>query len=159
MGLPFGPRSVPAWLLILVLMELVILVINPAAEDYNWYQQLRRPAWLRQFIWDPLRWLLIAAALYLSALSSWQATRSAVVVGLYLLLQALLAGHSWLLCRSRSLRAGSIVLLLAWGYGLALALALAIQQVSIPAALLLLPLLIWAPLQALALEQMRRLNR
>lgn len=140
-------------------MESVILAINPADKDFTWYQRLRRPEWLRFFIWLPLIWLVISGALYFAALDSWQATRSWVVVLLFLLLQAMLEGHTWLLCRSRSLRAGSVALMVAWAYALVLALSLALQDVSATAPLLMLPVLLWAPLEALALEQMRLLNR
>lgn len=151
--------ALPAWLLILILMELVIVLINPAPKDYLWFRGLRRPPWLRFFIWIPLIWLVISAGLYFSALISWEGSNSWLLLISYLLLLAVLESHTWLLCRYRNLRLGAAALLAGWIYGLVLALALVPQDSSGMAWQLLLPLLIWAPIEAYALERMQRLNR
>ena len=44
----------PAWLVILLLIELVIILTNPNERDYTWLQGLRRPTWLDFHIWSPL---------------------------------------------------------------------------------------------------------
>lgn len=151
--------ALPAWLLILILMELVIMMINPAPEDYLWFRGLRRPSWLRFSIWIPLIWLLINAGLYFSALMSWESSKSWLLLLSYLLLLAVLESHTWLLCRYRNLRLGVAALLVGWVYALILALSLVPRDPSGMAWQLLLPLLIWAPIEAYALERMQQLNR
>ena len=44
----------PDWLVILLLMGLVIVAIQPAPAGFEWYQGLRRPAWFRGHVWQPL---------------------------------------------------------------------------------------------------------
>ncbi|MEB3361252.1 MAG: tryptophan-rich sensory protein [Synechococcaceae cyanobacterium] len=149
----------PAWLLILILMELVIVVINPDPKDYLWYRGLRRPHWLRFFIWIPLIWLVISAGLYFSALLSWESSNSLLLLLSYLLLLAVLESHTWLLCSYRNLRLGAGVLLVGWIYALVLAISLLLRDSTGMASQLLLPLLIWAPIEAYALERMRLINR
>jgi len=149
----------PAWLLILLLMEGVIVMINPSPKDYLWYRGLRRPHWLRFFIWIPLVWLVITAGLYFSALISWQTKNSWWLLLSYLLLLAILESHTWLLCQYRNLRLGAAALVIGWVYGLVLAINLMVYDSTLMASQLLLPLLIWAPIEASALEQMRRINR
>jgi benzodiazapine receptor len=151
--------ALPAWLLILILMELVIVVINPAPKDYLWFRGLRRPQWLRFFIWIPLIWLVISAGLYFSALISWELSNSWLLLLSYLLLLAVLESHTWLLCRYRNLHLGAAALLVGWIYALVLAFSLVPQDSSGMAWQLLLPLLIWAPIESYALVLMQRLNR
>ena len=151
--------ALPAWLLILILMEGVIVLINPSPKDYLWYRGLRRPPWLRFFIWIPLIWLVISAGLYFSALMSWESSRSWLLLLSYLLLLAVLESHTWLLCQYRNLRLGAAALLIGWIYALVLAISLMPHDNSGMASQLLLPLLIWAPIEAYALERMRRINR
>ncbi len=158
-AIPFTSFALPAWLLILVLMELVIVLINPAPKDYLWYRGLRRPQWLRFFIWIPLIWLVISAGLYFSALISWQSSNSWLLLLSYLLLLAVLESHTWLLCQYRNLRLGAAALLVGWIYALVLAISLMPTDSSGMASQLFLPLLIWAPIEVYALERMRRINR
>ncbi len=157
--IPLPSVALPAWLLILILMELVVVLINPAPKDYLWYRGLRRPPWLRFFIWIPLIWLLISAGLYFSALISWQSSNSWLLLLSYLLLLVVLESHTWLLCQYRNLRLGAATLLIGWIYALVLAISLLSTDSSRIASQLFLPLLIWAPIEAYALERMRRINR
>lgn len=158
-AIPLTSFPLPAWVLILILMELVVVVINPAPKDYLWYRGLRRPQWLRFFIWIPMIWLVISAGLYFSALISWQLSNNWRLLFSYLLLLAVLESHTWLLCRYRNLRLGAAVLLIGWVYALVLAISLMPTDSSGMASRLFLPLLIWAPIEAYALERMRRINR
>jgi tryptophan-rich sensory protein len=134
----------------------VTLAINPSREGYDWYQALRRPEWLRFHVWIPMIWFGIYLTLYLSALSAWGEARSLPVLGAFALVLVLLEVYPWLMCRSRRLGLGVVVCLLAWS--VALALALAIRAVAPQASLLLLPLLLWTPLQARIDWSLLRLN-
>lgn len=149
----------PAWLLILILMGVVIVAINPSPEDYLWYQGLRRQAWLRFFLWIPLIWLVISTCIYFSALIAWETSNNSWLLMLvYFVLLAVLEGHRWLLCRNRNLRLGAAALLIGWLYTLILAIVLLQHDSTWASSLLFLPLLIWAPIEAYALEQMHRFN-
>ncbi|MEB3322344.1 MAG: tryptophan-rich sensory protein [Synechococcaceae cyanobacterium] len=146
----------PAWLSILLVMVVVVLAINPSNEGYNWYQGLRRPTWTPFPQRIPLLWLAIYACLYLSALESWRASRSLPLLGLYGLLLVVLELYPWLMCRTRRLGVGAGSCLVGWA--LAIALALGVRGFSGRAALLLLPLVLWGPLQAAIDWSMLRLN-
>lgn len=147
----------PPWLLILILMEGVILLIKPTRQDYAWYQGLRRPSWMPFASNIPLIWLLIHVAFYASSLASWEARNNWTLVLAYIVLLMFVQGSPWLLCRSRRLATGTLVCLLGWVYGVILATAL--LPVSLTASVLLLPYLLWAPVEALVIWDMRRFNR
>lgn len=147
----------PPWLLILILMEGVILLINPTRKDFAWYQGLRRPPWMPFASSIPLIWLLIHIGFYLSSLVSWQARNNWNLVFAYLVLLALVEGYTLLMCRSRRLATGTLLCLLGWAYGLILAAAL--LPISMLASALLIPYLLWAPMEAMITWDMRRLNK
>ncbi|MFZ0409245.1 MAG: tryptophan-rich sensory protein [Cyanobium sp.] len=146
----------PPWLLILILMEGVILLINPTRKDFAWYQGLRRPSWLTFSASIPLIWLLIHACFYLSALISWSARNSWNLVLAYVVLLIQVEGYTWLMCRSRRLSAGTMICLISWTYGLFLTMLL--STISLSSALLMLPFLFWTPIEGLITWQMRQLN-
>jgi benzodiazapine receptor len=148
---------VPAWLLILIVMAAVILGMNPTARDFAWFQQLRRPVWFSSPGWIPLIWLTINISLYASALLAWQARRDWMLIVAYLLLLVLVQGYTWLMCRTRQLATGAVIGLIGWGY--ALLFSVHLHSVSPNSVLLLLPYLIWSPIQAFATWQMRSLSR
>ncbi|MEI6032271.1 MAG: tryptophan-rich sensory protein [Synechococcaceae cyanobacterium ELA739] len=146
----------PPWLLILVLMEGVIVLINPTRKDFAWYQGLRRPEWVTFSAFIPLIWLLIHACFYLSALISWGIRSSWTLVFAYVLLLILVESYTWLMCCSRRLSAGTLLCLIGWSYGLILTLL--VLTIAPSAALLMLPYLLWTPVEALITWQMRQLN-
>ncbi len=146
----------PPWLLILILMGGVIVLINPTRKDFAWYQGLRRPTWVTFSAWIPLIWLLIHACFYLSALLSWNARNSWNLVLAYVLLLIFAEGYTWLMCRTRQLAAGTVLCLVGWSYGLILTLLL--QSISPSSAQLMLPFLLWTPMEAVITWQMRSLN-
>jgi benzodiazapine receptor len=147
---------VPHWLVLLILMELVILGINPTRGDFVWFQGLRRPAWLRVHVWIPVFWLVIYGCFYLSALVSWEASRNWRLTVAYVLLLVLVESYTWITCRTRRLGVGTVVCLAGWAYGLVFALVL--TRISVPAAILIVPYLIWSPVEALITWQMLGLN-
>jgi len=148
---------VPAWLVILVLMLMVIITINPSADDFGWFRGLRRPAWMGFHIWLPMVWLLIYAAVYLGAVRAWEDTGSLLVIACFLALVALVETSTWFLCHSHRVGAGSLALLGVWGYGVVLALAL--WRFSPGAVPLLLPFLLWTPFESWLIWQVWRINR
>jgi tryptophan-rich sensory protein len=147
---------VPAWLTILVLMLMVIITINPSPKDFAWFRGLRRPDWMRLYLWLPLVWLLIYGGVYIAALRAWEDTGSLLVIACFLGLVALVETSTWFLCRSHRVGAGSLALLGVWGCGVVLTLALwGFSPGALP---WLLPFLLWTPFESLLIWQIRRIN-
>jgi benzodiazapine receptor len=146
----------PAWLAILLLIELVIILTNPNERDYNWMQGLRRPAWLALHIWSPLIRLACYLGLYLSLLLVHKQLGGWNAVIVYLVVIALNEASLWITCRMRSLSLGTLIGAAAWV--LFLILTLGVSQISPVAALGLLPYLIWTFVDHLAQWQMIGLN-
>lgn len=146
----------PPWLLILILMMAVILLINPSRQDFAWYKRLRRPTWVPFANGIPLILPIIHIGIYLSSLVSWQMRSNWNLVAAYIVLLVLMEGYTWMMCRSRRLATGTLLCLIGWVYGIVLAAVLLL--VSPLASGLLIPYLLWAPLEALITWDMRRLN-
>jgi len=147
---------VPAWLLILLAMVAIVLGINPTSNDYGWFQSLRRPPWAEFHVWIPAIWLGIYFFLYASALATWAARPDWRLMGAYGVLLLLLETYPWLMCRTRRLGLGALVCLAAWLFGVLLAAKL-LPELLLSASLLL-PLLLWAPVEAWIDWSMVRLN-
>ncbi|MEB3351788.1 MAG: tryptophan-rich sensory protein [Cyanobacteriota bacterium] len=147
----------PDWLAILLVLLAVAFGLNPGREDLRWFFSLRRPRWLTFERWIPLIWLAIYGCFYASALLAWRAGAGGPVMGLYLLLLVLVQSYTLVIGLTRRLRNGSLVGALGWGVGVALAIPVA--SLSLPAALLLLPYLLWSPVGTFVTWRMQRLNR
>ncbi len=146
-----------AALLILLVMGTVAFLLRPGREDFAWFLQLRRPAWLTFEGLIPWIWLAIYGCFYASALLAWRASGAwGVMVG-YLLLLLLVQSYTWLICRTRRLGAGTGVGFLGWLWGVALAVVVA--GIAPLAALLLIPYLLWSPVGTFVTWRMQRLNR
>jgi tryptophan-rich sensory protein len=151
----------PAWLpvaiLLAVVMVGVVVSLTPSRDDFQWFLRLRRPRWLTFERLIPLIWLVIYACFYASALFLWQSTRQGWLVAAYLPLLVLVQSYTWVICRTRQLRAGTAVGFAGWVWGVALAVVVFSQSPS--AALLLIPYLLWSPVGTFVTWQMERLNR
>jgi benzodiazapine receptor len=151
----------PAWLPIAALlaaaMVAVVLALTPSREDFAWFLRLRRPRWLIFEPLIPLIWIVIYGCFYASALVLWQSTRQGWLVAAYLPLLLLVQSYTWLICRTRRLRSGTAVGFAGWVWGVALALV--VWSHSGPAALLLLPYLLWSPVGTFVTWRMEALNR
>ncbi|MEB3265082.1 MAG: tryptophan-rich sensory protein [Cyanobacteriota bacterium] len=147
----------PDWLAIVLPLLLVSFTLNPSADDFRWFLRLRRPRWLTFERWIPLIWLLIYACFYGSALLAWRAGGGGGLMAGYLLLLVTVQAYTWLICLTRRLANGTLVGACGWGLGVALAIGVA--RVSTPAALLLLPYLLWSPVGTFVTWRMQRLNR
>jgi len=156
----------PAWLTILLVMGLVIAALTPSRREFAWFLQLRRPRWLTFERWIPLIWSLIYLCFYASALLRWQAgawssmlagpmSSGASMAG-YLVLLLLVQSFTFVICRSRRVAWGTAIGLAGWLWGLGLAAAVA--GVSRPAALLLVPFLLWSPIGTFVTWRLQKLN-
>lgn len=147
----------PPWLLILITVLVITLVVNPTERDFVWYRSLRRPEWISRHPWVALAWPLISVCFYGSALAFWQTAESWGWVGVYAALLVLLRIPHWLICRLHRLSAGLPLWLLSWT--LTLVLALIVGSASPLASGLLLPVLVWTPVEAAIALRMVGLNR
>jgi benzodiazapine receptor len=150
----------PAWLPIAVpvalVMAAVVALLTPSKEDFAWFLRLRRPRWLTFERWIPLIWVTIYACFYASALVLWQTVRQPWILLGYLGLLVLVQSYTWLICRTRSLRSGTAVGFAGWVWGVALSLVVLAH--SLPAALLLVPYLLWSPVGTFVTWRMEKLN-
>lgn len=146
-----------AALSILIVMVVVTVTLNPGREQFAWFMRLRRPAWLRFEQLIPLIWISIYACFYLSALLSWNASRSLGLMAAYLVLLLLVQSYTWVICRSRRLAYGTALGFSGWLWGMALTVW--VLSRSGAAAALLIPYLLWSPVGTLVTWQMQRLNR
>ncbi|MFM7361554.1 MAG: TspO/MBR family protein [Cyanobium sp.] len=147
----------PAWLTILLVMAAVVALLNPGRDDWSWFLRLRRPAWLTFERWIPLIWSAIYACFYASALLAWNGGGGWGLMGGYLLLLLLVQSYTWLICRSRRLASGTAIGFAGWVWGVALTIA--VLRLPGPAALLLVPFLLWSPVGTFVTWRMQRLNR
>ncbi|MCP9798099.1 tryptophan-rich sensory protein [Cyanobium sp. Lug-B] len=147
----------PPWLLILIAVLVITLVVNPTERDFVWYRSLRRPEWIGRQPWVALVWPLITVCFYGSAVAFWQSTVSWGWMGAYAVLLVLLRSPHWLICRLHRLTAGLPFWLLSWT--LTLVLALIVRPASPLASGLLLPALLWTPVEASIALRMVGLNR
>ena len=146
----------PAWLVILLLFELVIILTNPNERDYTWLQGLRRPAWLSFHIWSPLIRLACNLGTYLSLLMVHSLLGGWNGVIVCFLVISLNEASVWFTCRIRSLSFGTLIGAFAWG--LFLILTIWVSRISRVAALGMVPYLIWTFVEHLAQWQMIGLN-
>ncbi|MFN9646457.1 MAG: TspO/MBR family protein [Cyanobacteriota bacterium] len=151
----------PAWLpvaaLLAAAMVAVVVALTPSREDFAWFLKLRRPRWLTFEPLIPLIWLLIYACFYASALLLWLTSGQGWLVAAYLPLLVLVQSYTWVICRTRRLRNGTAVGFAGWVWGVALAVL--VLSRSLPAALLLVPYLLWSPVGTFVTWRMERLNR
>lgn len=144
-------------LTILLVMVVVVILLNPRPEEFAWFIRLRRPAWLVFEAWIPLIWLVIYACFHASALLAWQARGSWGLMAGYLGLLLLVQSYTLVICRTRRLGNGTALGLAGWVWGAALAVMVA--SIARPAAVLLLPYLVWSPVGSWVTWRMQRLNR
>jgi benzodiazapine receptor len=148
---------VPPWLLILIAVLVITLVVNPTERDFVWYRSLRRPEWISRQPSIALVWPLLTVCFYGSALVFWPTAGSWGWLAAYALLLVLLRTPLWLICRLHSLSSGLPVWLLSWM--LTLVLALIVRPAAPLASALLLPVLLWTPVEAAIGLRMVGLNR
>jgi tryptophan-rich sensory protein len=148
---------VPPWSLILIALLVVTQTLNPSERDFVWYRGLVRPNWISLHLWIPAAWFVINITFYVSTLQIWNATENWRWVVVYMALLILLRSHPYVICRLRSLPAGLPFWLASWL--LTLILAITVRSISSIASLLLIPALVWTPVEAIITCQMIGLNR
>ncbi|MEO0541083.1 MAG: tryptophan-rich sensory protein [Cyanobacteria bacterium P01_A01_bin.105] len=148
---------VPAWLVIAgVGVAIAVLSNRLSARDIQWFQRLRRPAWLTFEIAIPLVWIVVFICGGWSAYLIWQRTQSWGLMLGYGVLELLIMAYTPVMCKLRSLRVGTAIG--AAGFIFGLLLAMPVGQASLGALLLLMPYLLWSPVGTFITWQMIRLN-
>ncbi len=129
-------------------------------SDIQWFNRLQRPRWLVFEKAIPIIWTVIFICAAWSAVIVWEkepATQETWLrMGFYLLLEIVTISYTSVMCKLKSLKVGTII----GGTGaiLSVILALSVLQVSEPAALLLLPYILWSPIGTYTTWAMMHLN-
>jgi len=150
---------IPTWLVLGAITFLMAYLTNRLnGRDIRWFNQLVRPRWLTFERAIPFIWIFIFTTLVASATLVWDSRpNNWPLMGLYLLLQLLILSYTPVICKLRSLEAGTIVGIL--GFVLGLVIAFLVFPINNGAFLLLLPYLLWSPIGTLVTWLMIPLNR
>lgn len=130
------------------------------SDDIRWFNRLRRPSWLVFERLIPVIWTVVFIGVAWSAIIVWEeepgTLETGLLMGLYALLEVVTIAYTPVMCKLKSLRAGTIV----GGTGvlLSLMLALSVLPLSNWAALLLLPYILWSPIGTYVTWKMAQLN-
>lgn len=140
---------------------LVALSINKLfPSDYGWFNRLRRPQWLTFEGAIPFIWMFVFICGVYSAYEMWVKqpgkTETWLFMAGYLLLEILIMAYTPLMCKLRSLRAGTIIGATGFFWGLILAVLL--WPISRESVFLLLPYLLWSPIGTYVTWEMISLN-
>lgn len=153
---------IPSWLIIGVVTFVVAFALNQtlSSQDIRWFKHLTRPSWLT-FEWAiPIIWTVVFICGAWSAYIVWEAnpgtTTTWLLMGFYLIVEVAIALYTPVMCKTRSLKIGTIIG--GTGFVLGCILALTVLPISSTAALLLLPYLLWSPVGTLVTWQMMQLN-
>lgn len=126
-------------------------------EDIKWFKRLRRPQWLTFEAAIPGIWTTIFICGAWSACIIWKKEPGSWgLMALYLLLELMVVAYTPLMLRSRNLRVGTYIggAGAIWG----LIVTLIVWPRSLPAALLLVPYLLWSPVGTYVTWRMEKLN-
>jgi translocator protein len=153
---------IPAWLGIGIITLAIPLICNRliSSRDFRWFKRLRRPDWLT-FEWAiPLIWTVVFICGAWSAYNVWQANPNASstwgIMGFYLVVETAISLYTIVMCKTRSLKIGTIIG--GTGFFLGAILAVIVQPINHNAFWLLVPYLLWSPVGTFVTWQMMQLN-
>ncbi len=153
---------IPSWLVIGIITLAVPFTINRfiSSRDFRWFKRLRRPDWLT-FEWAiPFIWITIFICGAWSAYNIWEANPGTsstwLLMGFYLLVEVMISLYTLVMCKTRSLKVGTIIG--GTGFFLGAILAIIILPISNTAFWLLVPYLLWSPVGTFVTWQMMQLN-
>ncbi|MEL6500673.1 MAG: tryptophan-rich sensory protein [Cyanobacteria bacterium J06623_1] len=153
---------IPSWLAIGVVTLAIPLICNRfiTSRDFRWFKRLRRPDWLTFESAIPLIWTVVFICGGWSAYNVWQAEPGSastwLMMGLYMVVETAISLYTLVMCKTRSLRIGTIIG--GTGFLLGAILAILVQPISGTALILLLPYLLWSPVGTFVTWQMMQLN-
>ncbi|WP_016952674.1 TspO/MBR family protein [Anabaena sp. PCC 7108] len=152
---------IKSWMVIGGVAFLVAFASNfITPSERQWFKHLRRPRWLTFERAIPLIWTTIFISGAWSADIVWEnnpgTNTTWLMMGLYLLLEVFTIAYTPVMLRFRSLRVGTIIG--GTGFIICLLVTFAVLSVSVWAALLLMPYLLWSPIGTYTTWEMVKLN-
>ncbi|MEH1867986.1 MAG: TspO/MBR family protein [Nostoc sp.] len=152
---------IPSWIIIGAVTFFIALgsfLITP--RDVKWFANLSRPRWLVFEPLIPIIWTVIFVCGAASAYVVWEKNPGSpitwLLMALYILVEIITVAYIPIMLRFRSLKAGEILGLVGLISGVVLAIC--ILPISLMAALLLLPYLIWTPIGTYTTDELKELN-
>ncbi|MEL6441023.1 MAG: TspO/MBR family protein [Cyanobacteria bacterium J06621_8] len=153
---------IPSWLVIAFVAFAVPFTLNRfiSSRDFRWFKRLRRPDWLTFEAAIPLIWTIIFICGAWSAYNVWESNPGSLstwlIMGLYLMVEITISLYTLVMCKTRSLKVGTIIG--GTGFFLGIILAVRVLPLSSTAFWLLVPYLLWSPVGTLVTWQMMELN-
>jgi translocator protein len=152
---------IKSWMVILGVGFIIALGANfITPDDRKWFNRLQRPRWLTFEKLIPLIWTVIFVCAGWSAYIVWESnpgtTATWLRMAIYILLEILTIAYTPVMFRLRSLKVGTIIG--GAGFIVGLLLTLFVLPISITAALLLVPYLLWSPIGTYTTWVMAGLN-
>jgi translocator protein len=153
---------IPSWLAIGIVTLIVPLILNRfiSSNDFRWFKRLRRPSWLTFEGAIPVIWTIIFICGAWSAYNVWEANPGELstwlLMGFYLLVEIAISLYTLVMCKTRSLKIGTIIG--GTGFLLGAILAIIVLPISTTAFWLLVPYLLWSPVGTFVTWQMMQLN-
>ncbi|BBD69294.1 TspO and MBR like protein [Nostoc commune NIES-4072] len=152
---------IPSWIIIGAVTFFVALgsfFITP--RDVKWFANLSRPRWLVFEPLIPVIWTVIFVCGAASAYIVWEKNPGSpitwLLMALYLLVEIITVAYIPTMLRFRSLKVGEVLGLIGLISGVVLAIS--VLPISLTAALLLLPYLIWTPIGTYTTDELKELN-
>ncbi|MGB7085601.1 MAG: tryptophan-rich sensory protein [Phormidesmis sp.] len=146
-----------SWMVIGGVTLVIALLANAIRpKDVKWFRRLQRPDWLTFEKLIPVIWTVTFVCGAWSAYIVWEQTQSWSWMAAYILLELVTVAFTPVLFWSHSLKIATYV----GGAGFVIGLLLAVSAlpISIWAAVLLIPYLLWSPIGTLTTWQMDQLN-
>ncbi|MBR8831631.1 MAG: hypothetical protein N5P05_001070 [Chroococcopsis gigantea SAG 12.99] len=150
----------PSWLVIAVVAILVASTSSLLdSNDRRWFNRQIRPRWLTFERLIPFIWISIFICGAISAYLVWESGTSdrVFLMLFYLVVELAVMAYTPVMCKTRSLRVGTIIGAL--GFVLGCILIFLVFRVSFTAGLLLLPFVLWSPIGTYVTWEMSRLNQ
>ncbi|MBE9106466.1 TspO/MBR family protein [Nostoc cf. edaphicum LEGE 07299] len=152
---------IPSWIIIGAVTFFVALgsfFITP--RDVKWFANLSRPRWLVFEPLIPIIWTVIFICGAASAYIVWEKNPGSLItwllMALYLLVEIITVAYIPTMLRFRSLKVGEVLGLIGLISGVVLAIC--VLPISVVAALLLLPYLVWTPIGTYTTDELKELN-
>ncbi|MDZ8093622.1 MAG: TspO/MBR family protein [Nostoc sp. DedQUE05] len=152
---------IPSWIIIGAVTFFVALgsfFITP--RDVKWFANLSRPRWLVFEPLIPIIWTVIFICGAASAYFVWEKNPGGIItwllMALYLLVEIITVAYIPTMLRFRSLKVGEVLGLIGLISGVVLAIC--VLPISLIAALLLVPYLVWTPIGTYTTDELKELN-
>jgi translocator protein len=153
---------IPSWLVIGVVTLAIPFACNRfiSSTDFRWFKRLRRPDWLTFEGAIPIIWTTVFICGAWSAYNVWSAnpgqSSTWLLMGFYILVEIAISLYTVVMCKTRSLKVGTIIG--GTGFFLGAILAVTVFPISQTAFWLLLPYLLWSPVGTFVTWKMMQLN-